>query len=101
MVFTRNLQVSIRIRLDLLDIIDQLTESEFQGNRTNCMVDLLTDGLKLRKYHKETIEHPERTDELLKELTEKLENESLFDWIDTLDPRQQNAIAEHIRLNRE
>ena len=52
MPFTRNHPVSIRFPLPLLDIIDQLCESEFDGSRTACVVALCNDGLKLRKFQK-------------------------------------------------
>ena len=96
MVFTRNLAISIRFRLELLDIIDQLTESQYQGNRTNCIVDLVNDGLKLRNVQRDLKENPEKSNDIMKELNEKIENESIFDWIDTKTDRQKKALIDYI-----
>ena len=37
----------------------------------------------------------------MKELNEKIENESIFDWIDSITDRQKNALVEYIQMNRE
>ena len=72
MTFSRNLPISIRFRLELLDIIDQLCESEFDGSRTACVVALCNDGLKLRRFEKTIQDNPEKSDEIINEIMKKL-----------------------------
>tara|TARA_B100001559_G_C16227647_1_gene496357 strand:- start:8 stop:313 length:306 start_codon:yes stop_codon:yes gene_type:complete len=101
MTFSRKLPVSIRFDLALLDIIDKLSETDFDGNRTNCVSKLVQDGLKLRNVQQSLKENPEKSNEIMKELNEKIENESIFDWIDSITDRQKNALVEYIQMNRE
>tara|TARA_Y100000590_G_scaffold374018_1_gene438181 strand:- start:166 stop:471 length:306 start_codon:yes stop_codon:yes gene_type:complete len=101
MPFTRNLAITIRFRLELLDIIDELSESEFDGNRTECIVKLVNDGLKLKNVQQSLKDNPEKSNEIMKELNEKIENESIFDWIDSKTDRQKNALVEYIQMNRD
>tara|TARA_Y100001960_G_scaffold186274_1_gene195277 strand:- start:951 stop:1256 length:306 start_codon:yes stop_codon:yes gene_type:complete len=101
MTFSRNIPVTIRFDLTLLDIIEELSESEFDGSRTACVVALCNDGLKLRKVSKDLKDNPEKSNEIMKELNEKIENESIFDWIDSKTDRQKNALVEYIQMNRD
>lgn len=101
MTFSRNIPVTIRFDLTLLDIIEELSESEFDGSRTACVVALCNDGLKLRKVSKDLKDNPEKSNEIMKELNEKIENESIFDWIDSKTDRQKNALVEYIQMNKD
>jgi hypothetical protein len=101
MPFTRNHPVSIRFPLPLLDIIDQKSDSEYDGERTACVVKLVEDGLKLEKLAKSIKDNPEKSNEIMSELNEKIENESIFDWIDSKTDRQKNALVEYIQMNKD
>ena len=103
MIRERNRSVPISMRLDgnLLAMIDELADLEFNGNVTETARNLISDGLKLRKLMKEVHDNPEKADEIFNEMNEKIENESFFDWLDTKSDRQQNAIVEHIKTNRD
>ena len=46
-------------------------------------------------------DNPEKSNEIMKELNEKIENESIFDWIDSKTDRQKNALVEYIQMNRD
>ncbi len=101
MPFTRNLAISIRFRLELLDIIDQLSESEFDGNRTECIVKLVNDGLKLKKFQETIQDNPEKSNEIITEMNEKIENESVYDWLNNLTDRQKKGIVEYIQTTKD
>jgi hypothetical protein len=96
MTFSRNLPISIRFRLELLDIIDQLCESEFDGSRTACVVALCNDGLKLRKFQKMVIDNPEKQAEIIAEMNEKVENESVLEWLASKTDRQKSAYRDFL-----
>ena len=34
-------------------------------------------------------------------MNEKIENESVYDWIDSKTDRQKNALVEYIQMNRD
>jgi len=89
--------VSIRFDLDLLDIIDKITETDFDGNRTNCVTKLVQDGLKLKKFQQTIQDNPEKSNEIITEMNEKIENESVYDWLNNLTDRQKKGIVEYIQ----
>jgi|TARA_B100001540_G_C15759080_1_gene620799 uncharacterized cysteine cluster protein YcgN (CxxCxxCC family) len=97
MTFSRNMPVSIRFDLDLLDIIDKITETDFDGNRTNCVTKLVQDGLKLKKFQQTIQDNPEKSNEIITEMNEKIENESVYDWLNNLTDRQKKGIVEYIQ----
>jgi hypothetical protein len=101
MPFTRNLAISIRFRLELLDIIDQLSESEFDGNRTECIVKLVNDGLKLKKFQETIQDNPEKSNEIIEEMNEKIQNESIYDWLDSKTDRQKKGIVDYILMSKD
>ena len=97
----RSVPISMRLNGNLLAMIDELADLEFNGNVTETARNLISDGLKLRKLMKDVHDNPEKADEIFNEMNEKIENESFFDWLDTKSDRQQNAIVEHIKTNRD
>ena len=97
MTFSRKMPVSIRFDLTLLDIIDKLTETDFDGNRTNCVSKLVQDGLKLKKFQQTIQDNPEKSNEIITEMNEKIENESVYDWLNNLTDRQKKGIVEYIQ----
>jgi hypothetical protein len=101
MPFTRNHPVSIRFPLPLLDIIDQKSDSEYDGERTACVVKLVEAGLKLEKFQKTIQDNPHKSDEIIKELNEKIENESVYDFLDQLTDRQKKGIMEYIKMTQD
>ena len=93
----RKIGISIRFYPDLMQTIDELAHLEFEGNVTETIVSLVDDGLKLRNLQKTIQDNPEKSDEIIKELNEKIENESVYDWLNNLTDRQKKGIVEYIQ----
>jgi hypothetical protein len=93
----RKIGISIRFYPDLMQTIDELAHLEFEGNVTETIISLVDDGLKLRKLQKTIQDNPEKSDEIIKELNEKIENESVYDWLNNLTDRQKKGIVEYIQ----
>lgn len=97
----RKIGVSIRFYPDLLQTIDELAHLKFEGNVTETVISLVNDGLKLRNLQKTIQDNPEKSDEIIKELNEKIENESIYDFLDQLTDRQKKGFVEYIQMNRD
>lgn len=97
----RKTGLSIRLAPDLMKIIDELAVSEFEGNVNRTIVSLVQGGLKLKKFEQTIRDNPEKSDEIINEMNEKIENESVYDWLDNLTDRQKKGIVEYIQTTRD
>ena len=97
----RKVSVTMRIKPDLMQTIDELAVSEFEGNVTSTIESLAREGLELRKMQDELEDNPEKLDEIVQKLEEKRKDGSIFAWIDTLEDRQKRAVLEYIQMNRD
>jgi hypothetical protein len=101
MLNTRKIGISIRFYPALMEMIDELANLEFQGNVTETIVSLTNDGLKLRKLQKTLKEHPEKADEMITELNEKIKNESIFPFLDSLSDQQKRGFIDYLNMKLE
>tara|TARA_B100001123_G_C15082489_1_gene936293 strand:- start:598 stop:885 length:288 start_codon:yes stop_codon:yes gene_type:complete len=88
--------ITIRINLQLLDILDEITQKDFHGNRTDCVVRLIEDGLKLKKFQEMIRENPEKSDEIINEMDQKIKDESIYPWLDSLSDQRKKGIIQYI-----
>jgi len=101
MLNSRKIGISIRFYPALMAMIDELANLEFQGNVTETIVSLTNDGLKLRKLQKTLKDNPEKADEMIKELNEKIKNESIFPFLDSLSDQQKRGFIDYLNMKLE
>jgi len=97
----RSVPISMRLNGNLLAMIDELADLEFNGNVTETARNLISDGLKLRRFQKTIQDNPEKSNEIIKEMNEKIENESVYDWLNNLTDRQKKGIVEYIQTTKD
>ena len=97
----RQMPISMRFPINLLDTIDEIADCEFSGNVTETVKQLVNDGIKLRNLKKTLQDEPEKQDEIIQELNERIKNESIYDWIDNLSDRQKRGFIDYINLNHD
>lgn len=95
---TRNhsIPISMRFKKDLLEIIENVADTEYGGNVTETVRQLVIYGLKLKEYEKIMKENPEKQNEIIEEMEQRLKDESYLEHLDNLEVRKKKAIGRHI-----
>ena len=92
--------INLRIDDQLLDEIEKIAiekhdENTSEAIRYLCKLGIKFDEIKPAEMTKEKLE------EITNEMNQKIKDESIFSWIDSLEPEQQKAIKNLIILKEE
>ena len=92
--------INLRIEDQLLDEIEKIGIEKFNENTSEAIRYLCNLGIKIElipnnKLDKENIE------KLTNEMNQKMKDETIFSWIDSLEPEQQKAIKNWIDMKEE
>ena len=92
--------INLRIEDQLLDEIEKIAIEKFDENTSEAIRHLCKIGVKFElipnnKLDKENIE------KLTNEMNQKMKDETIFSWIDSLEPEQQKALKNLIDMKEE
>ena len=92
--------INLRIEDQLLDEIEKIGIEKFNENTSEAIRYLCKQGIKLEeiKPHELTQEELEK---ITNEMNQKMKDESIFPWLDSLQPSQQKAIKNWIDMKEE
>ena len=89
--------INIRIEDQLLDEIEKIAIGKFNGNTSETIRNLCKLGVKFELIPKNELDK-EKIEEITNEMNQKIKDESIFSWIDSLKPEQQKAVKNWIDL---
>ena len=92
--------INIRIEDQLLDEIEKIAIGKFNGNTSETIRNLCKLGVKFELIPKNELDK-EKIEEITNEMNQKIKDESIFSWIDSLKPEQQKAFKNWIILKEE
>ena len=92
--------INLRIEDQLLDEIEKIAIGKFNGNTSEAIRNLCKLGVKFELIPKNELDK-EKIEEITNEMNQKIKDESIFSWIDSLEPEQQKAIKNLIILKEE
>ena len=92
--------INLRIEDQLLDEIEKIAIEKFNGNTSEAIRYLCKIGVKFELIPDNELDK-ERIEEITKEMNQKMKNESIFPWLDSLEPEQQKAFKNWIILKEE
>ena len=92
--------INLRIEDQLLDEIEKIATEKFNGNTSQAIRYLVNLGVKFELIPKNELDK-EKIEEITNEMNQKIKDESIFSWIDSLEPEQQKAIKNLIILKEE
>ena len=92
--------INFRIEDQLLDEIEKIGIEKFNGNTSQAIRYLVNLGVKFELIPKNELDK-EKIEEITNEMNQKIKDESIFSWIDSLEPEQQKAIKNLIILKEE
>jgi len=92
--------INLRIEDQLLDEIEKIGIEKFNGNTSQAIRYLVNLGVKFELIPKNELDK-EKIEEITNEMNQKIKDESIFSWIDSLEPEQQKAIKNLIILKEE
>ena len=92
--------INLRIEDQLLDEIEKIAIEKFDGNTSEAIRYLCNLGIKFELIPKNELDK-EKIEEITNEMNQKIKDESIFSWIDSLEPEQQKAIKNLIILKEE
>ena len=92
--------INLRIEDQLLDEIEKIAIEKFNGNTSQAIRYLVNLGVKFELIPKNELDK-EKIEEITNEMNQKIKDESIFSWIDSLEPEQQKAFKNWIILKEE
>ena len=92
--------INLRIEDQLLDEIEKIAIEKFNENTSEAIRYLCNLGIKFELIPKNELDK-EKIEEITNEMNQKIKDESIFSWIDSLEPEQQKAIKNLIILKEE
>jgi len=92
--------INFRIEDQLLDEIERIGIEKFNGNTSQAIRYLVNLGVKFELIPKNELDK-EKIEEITNEMNQKMKDESIFPWLDSLQPSQQKAIKNWIDMKEE
>ncbi len=92
--------INFRIEDQLLDEIEKIAIGKFNGNTSETIRNLCKLGVKFELIPKNELDK-EKIEEITNEMNQKMKDESIFPWLDSLQPSQQKAIKNWIDMKEE
>ena len=92
--------INFRIEDQLLDEIEKIGIEKFNGNTSQAIRYLVNLGVKFELIPKNELDK-EKIEKITNEMNQKIKDETIFSWIDSLEPEQQKAIKNLIILKEE
>ena len=92
--------INLRIEDQLLDEIEKIAIEKFNENTSQTIRYLVNLGVKFELIPKNELDK-EKIEEITNEMNQKIKDESIFSWIDSLEPEQQKALKNLIILKEE
>ena len=92
--------INFRIEDQLLDEIEKIGIEKFNGNTSQAIRYLVNLGVKVELIPKNELDK-EKIEEITNEMNQKMKDESIFPWLDSLQPSQQKAIKNWIDMKEE
>ena len=92
--------INLRIEDQLLDEIEKIATEKFNGNTSQAIRYLVNLGVKFELIPKNELDK-EKIEEITNEMNQKMKDESIFPWLDSLQPSQQKAIKNWIDMKEE
>ena len=92
--------INLRIEDQLLDEIEKIAIGKFNDNTSEAIRYLVNLGVKFELIPKNELDK-EKIEEITNEMNQKMKNESIFPWLDSLQPSQQKAVKNWIDLKEE
>ena len=92
--------INLRIEDQLLDEIEKIAIEKFNENTSQTIRYLVNLGVKFELIPKNELDK-EKIEEITNEMNQKIKDESIFPWLDSLQPSQQKAIKNWITLKEE
>ena len=92
--------INLRIEDQLLDEIEKIAIKKFDDNTSEAIRYLVNLGVKFELIPKNELDK-EKIEEITNEMNQKIKDETIFAWIDSLEPEQQKAVKNWIDLKEE
>ena len=92
--------INLRIEDQLLDEIEKIAIEKFNENTSQTIRYLVNLGVKFELIPKNELDK-EKIEEITNEMNQKIKDETIFAWIDSLEPEQQKAVKNWIDLKEE
>ena len=92
--------INLRIEDQLLDEIEKIGTEKFNENTSEAIRYLCNLGIKFELIPKNELDK-EKIEEITNEMNQKMKDESIFPWLDSLQPNQQKAIKNWIDMKEE
>ena len=92
--------INLRIDDQLLDEIEKIAIEKFDENTSEAIRHLCKIGVKFELIPKNELDK-EKIQEITNEMNQKMKDESIFPWLDSLQPSQQKAIKNWIDMKEE
>ena len=92
--------INLRIEDQLLDEIEKIAIKKFDDNTSEAIRYLVNLGVKFELIPKNELDK-EKIEEITNEMNQKIKDESIFPWLDSLEPEQQKAFKNWIILKEE
>ena len=92
--------INFRIEDQLLDEIEKIGIEKFNGNTSQAIRYLVNLGVKFELIPKNELDK-EKIEKITNEMNQKMKDESIFPWLDSLQPSQQKAIKNWIDMKEE
>ena len=92
--------INLRIEDQLLEEIEKIAIEKFNGNTSQAIRYLVNLGVKFELIPKNELDK-EKIEEITNEMNQKMKDESIFPWLDSLQPNQQKAIKNWIDMKEE
>ena len=92
--------INLRIDDQLLNEIEKIAIKKFDDNTSEAIRYLVNLGVKFELIPKNELDK-EKIEEITNEMNQKIKDETIFAWIDSLEPEQQKAVKNWIDLKEE
>jgi len=92
--------INLRIEDQLLDEIEKIAIEKFNENTSQAIRYLVNLGVKFELIPKNEWDE-EKIEEITNEMNQKMKDESIFPWLDSLEAGQQKAIKSWIDMKEE
>ena len=92
--------INLRIDDQDLDEIEKIAIEKFNENTSEAIRYLCKLGIKLEEIKPHELDQ-EKVEEITNEMNQKIKDETIFSWIDSLEPEQQKALKNLIDMKEE
>ena len=92
--------INLRIEDQLLDEIEKIAIEKFDENTSEAIRYLCNLGIKIELIPKNELDK-ENIEKLTNEMNQKMKDETIFSWIDSLEAGQQKALKNLIDMKEE